>query len=96
MKNYHTLSEAINDLIKRGYTFDFNINTLEASDPSQQLRKQPENFKVDETYRFEGMSSTDDNSVLYAISSKDGIKGILVDAYGIYSENITEAMRKYL
>ena len=55
-----------------------------------------EDFDVDETHRFEGMSSTDDNSVLYAISSKDGIKGLLVDAYGVYAENISEAMRKKL
>ena len=55
-----------------------------------------EDFDVDETHRFEGMSSTDDNSVLYAISSKDGIKGLLVDAYGVYAENISEAMRRKL
>ena len=47
-------------------------------------------------HRFEGMSSTDDNSILYAISSKDGIKGTLVDAYGVYAQNISEEMRKKL
>lgn len=57
---------------------------------------QSEEFNVDEVHRFEGMSSTDDNSILYAISSKDGIKGTLVDAYGIYAENISEEMRKKL
>lgn len=51
-----------------------------------------EDFEVDEFYRFEGMSSTDDNSILYAISSKNGIKGLLVDAYGVYSENLNEKM----
>ena len=38
------------------------------------------------------MSSTDDNSVLYAISSKNEIKGLLVDAYGVYSESLSESM----
>ncbi len=38
------------------------------------------------------MSSTDDNSILYAISSKEGIKGLLVDAYGMYSESLNEEM----
>ena len=56
----------------------------------------PEDFKVDKIYRFEGMSSTDDNSILYAISSKKELKGLLVDAYGVYAENISEAMRKKL
>ncbi|WP_258537697.1 hypothetical protein [Flagellimonas oceani] len=40
------------------------------------------------------MSSTDDNSILYAISSKNGVKGTLVDVYGVCAENISEAMRK--
>ncbi len=60
--------------------------------PSIKLEIHPEDFEVDETYRFEGMSSTDDNSVLYAISSKNGLKGLLVDAYGVYAENILEEM----
>ncbi|NNE76232.1 MAG: phosphoribosylpyrophosphate synthetase, partial [Pricia sp.] len=60
------------------------------------LEIHPEDFEVDEMHRFEGMSSTDDNSILYAISSKDGIKGTLVDAYGVYAQNISEEMRKKL
>jgi len=93
MTNYDTLSEAINDLISRGYTYDFNLNPDCIKCASLKIEIKPEDFKVDETHRFEGMSSTDDNSVLYAISSKDGIKGLLVDAYGVYAENISEAMR---
>jgi hypothetical protein len=96
MKNYDTLSEAVNDLVKRGYTYDFNLKPECLECPSLELGFYPEDFKVDEFYRFEGMSSTDDNSIVYAISSKKGIKGTLIDAYGIYSENISEEMRKKL
>lgn len=96
MKNYDTLSEAINDLQGNGYTYDFNLKPECLECPSLKIEIRPEDFKVDKTYRFEGMSSTDDNSILYAISSKDGIKGLLVDAYGVYAENISEEMRKKL
>jgi hypothetical protein len=96
MKNYDTLSEAINDLKQRGYSYDFNVKPTCLECASLKIEIKPEAFKVNETHRFEGMSSTDDNSVLYAISSKDGIKGLLVDAYGVYAENISEAMRKKL
>jgi hypothetical protein len=96
MKNYDTLSEAINDLQLRGYTYDFNLEPECLKCASLELEIHPEDFKVDETYRFEGMSSAGDNSILYAITSKDGIKGLLVDAYGVYAENISEAMRKRL
>lgn len=96
MKNYDTLSEGINDLQANGYTYDFNLKPECLECASLKIEIQPEDFKVDEIYRFEGMSSTDDNSVLYAISSNNGIKDLLVDAYGVYAENISEAMRRKL
>tara|TARA_R110002049_G_scaffold210657_3_gene381734 strand:+ start:225 stop:518 length:294 start_codon:yes stop_codon:yes gene_type:complete len=96
MKNYDTLSEAVNDLLRRGYTHDFNLKPECLERASLKIEIYPEDFEVDEVHRFEGMSSTDDNSVLYAISSKNGIKGLLVDAYGVYAENISEEMRKKL
>tara|TARA_R110002049_G_scaffold125135_2_gene280766 strand:- start:4222 stop:4515 length:294 start_codon:yes stop_codon:yes gene_type:complete len=96
MKNYDTLSEAITDLQQRGYTYDFNLKPTCLECASLKLEIHPEDFEVVEMYRFEGMSSTDDNSILYAISSQNGIKGTLVDAYGVYAENISEEMRKKL
>ncbi len=96
MKNYDTLSEAINGLQANGYTYDFNLKPECMECASLKIEIRPEDFKVDETYRFEGMSSTDDNSILYAISSNNGIRGLLVDAYGVYAENISEEMRKKL
>ena len=96
MKYYGTLSEAIEDLKKRGYQEDFNIKPSSIECPALSLELHPENFRVDEFHRFEGMSSTDDNSIVFAISSNDGIKGTLVDAYGIYADNLTESMIKKL
>ena len=96
MKSYDTLSEAIQDLQSRGYTYDFNLKPHCLECASLKLEIHPDDFEIDELHRFEGMSSTDDNSILYAISSKNGIKGTLVDAYGVYAENISEQMRKKL
>ncbi len=96
MKNYDTLSEAINELKANGYTYDFNLKPECLECASLKIEILPEDFQVDEVHRFEGMSSTDDNSVLYAISAKDGIRGLLVDAYGVYAENISEKMRNKL
>ena len=47
-------------------------------------------FKADELtivehYRFEGASDPDDMSVVYAIESNDGLKGIVADAFGLYA-----------
>jgi len=80
-KTYSTLSEATNDLKARGYEEDFNFKPDCVECNSLQLKLNPEDFIVDEFYRFEGMSSTDDNSIVFAISSNKGVKGVLVDDY---------------
>ena len=88
MGKYSTLSEAINDLTKKGYSHNFNIkeDCIECS--TLRLKLKPEEFEIDEKHRFEEMSDVDNESVLYAISSKNGeIKGLLVNAYGTYADN---------
>jgi hypothetical protein len=92
MQTYETLSEAMNALKAKGYTSDFNLHPEWIEAPSLNMRLKPEEFHVDEVYRFEGMTSPDDSSVLYAVSSSKGIKGLLVDAYGAYSESISPIM----
>jgi hypothetical protein len=96
MKSYSTLSEAINDLKKRGYKEDFNLHPECVECTALNLQWHPEKFSVDEYHRFEGMSNPDDNSIVFAISSDDGVKGTLVDAYGVYSENLNDAMVRKL
>ena len=87
MKTYTTLSEAINDLTKKGYTFNFNIKNdcIECAEHNLQL--QPADFEIDEVHRFQEMSDVDDESILYAISStRNNVKGLLVNAYSIYAD----------
>jgi hypothetical protein len=46
-------------------------------------------------FRFEGESDPADNSILYAIETDDGKKGILSDAYGPYADiNVTKFMKQ--
>ena len=94
--SYPTLSGALNGLKQRGYTEDFNLkeNCIVCSTKALELK--PEEFYIDEVHRFEGMSNPDDNSVVYAVSSSSGVKGVLVDAYGTYAEAITPEMAKKL
>jgi len=89
---YATLTAAIEELRKEGYTHDFNQleNHLECKKLEKNFK--PENFTITHTYRFEGMSSAGDNSVLYAIEADDGTKGMLVDAYGVYADSISPEM----
>ena len=95
-KHYTSLSEATNGLKARGYIHDFNLKPECVECPALQLQLSPENFTVDEFHRFEGMSSTDDNSIVFAITSDKGMKGVLVDAYGVYASNLNDDMIKKL
>ncbi len=91
MKTFETLSEAITDLKKRGYSGDFNLHPEWIECPPMNLKLKPTEFHVDEVHRFEGATDPDDSAVLYAISSNE-IKGILVDAYGAYSGSLSNEM----
>ena len=76
--NQRTLSETIADLRNEGYIYDFNIANSFGTVLS------PGEFEIDRIHRFEGASNPDDQCILYAISAFNlGIKGILVNGYGI-------------
>jgi hypothetical protein len=97
MEQYVTLSQTMNELRKQGYIEDFNLqqNCLECRDG--QFRVFADEFKVDKYFRFEGASNPSDSAILYAISSDtQGLKGVLVNAYGIYSEPLTDEMLQKL
>ncbi len=97
MRNYTTLSEAINDLANRGYTSDFNIKDGCLECAENMLLLKPDEFEIDEVYRFQEMSDLDNESILYAISSpNNNIKGLLVNAYGLYSDTATTELIKKL
>lgn len=92
MNDYQTLSEATNDLRARGYTLDFNLETNCVRCKAEDLELSPEDFEVVEVYRFEGYSNPDDNSIVYAIESTDGLKGVLVNAYGVYADTASDEL----
>jgi len=87
---YDTLTAAVSDLEKRGYEYDFTLSDEFIECKSIDMKLMPEEFEIDEFYRFEGMNDPDDSAVIYAISSPVGnLKGVLIDAYGAYAENVS-------
>lgn len=92
-ENYGTLSETINGLKKEGYTLDFNIHEERIVCHQTKTALSPDEFEIDKVYRFEGMSNPDDQAILYAISApKSGVKGVLVNGYGISADEATDAI----
>lgn len=84
---------ALSDLARRGYCHDYNLTGAQLADSRLDLHLHPGRFQVREVHRFEGASNPDDMCVVYAIVSNDGVKGVLVDAYGSYADGqATELM----
>jgi hypothetical protein len=96
MYSYETVTEALNDLKTRGFAADFNIqsNAIECRELNLQLN--PADFEIVEFYRFEGDSNPGDEEVVYAIESKEGLKGVLVDAFGTYSDGLSSEILEKL
>ena len=94
MPAYDTVSQAVNELKKRGYTLDFNLQETCLECEGQNFN--PKQFEITEFHRFEGNSDPADEAVVYAIESRDGLKGVLVNAFGVYSEPLSDEMIKKL
>jgi hypothetical protein len=91
MFTYETVSEAVNDLSKRGYTDNLRMGNECLHCDEKGLQLNPKEFQIDEVYRFEGITDPADETIIYAISSNDdNVKGTLVNAYGAYADSASE------
>jgi len=84
-KRYTNMVEAIEELRKRGFTANFEFLDQTFRDVNSGRTFKADELTIVEHYRFEGASDPDDMSVVYAIESDDGLKGIVADAFGLYA-----------
>ncbi|HEY4876908.1 MAG TPA: hypothetical protein VIH86_15115 [Puia sp.] len=96
MYTYDTVSQAVNGLKQRGYNYDFNFATdvIVCKEPTIILK--PTEFEITEVYRYEGDSDPADEAVVYAIESKQGHKGVLVNGFGISADAISDDLVRKL
>ena len=80
-----TLTEVIEYLRAKYkiYNFELENDMLVIKETGEKFR--PDELLIIKTYRFEGDSSADDMSILYHLKSKSGTNGILINAFGMYS-----------
>ena len=92
MFQYDTVSEAVNGLKQRGYTIDFNLMVEGIICHDTPVALMPSEFEITEVHRFEGNSDPADEAVVFAIESKYGHKGVLVNGYGPSAEKMGDEM----
>jgi hypothetical protein len=87
-----TLAGTLDDLARRGFTEPFRVagGGLRAAEGGKTYRA--DELTIREFHRFEGISDPDDMSIVYAIESRDGTRGTLVDAFGVYSNPAVSAV----
>jgi hypothetical protein len=83
---YMTLAGAVDDLARWGFREHFQIKAgkLLALDSGKTFDA-PE-LVIRAYHRFEGVSDPDDMAIVYAIESRSGVRGTLVDAFGVYAD----------
>jgi hypothetical protein len=86
VNQYGTVTEALADLARRGFiaNFEYLDGALTAVDSGRTFGA--EELTIVEHHRFEGASDPEDMAVVYAIESRDGVRGVVVDAFGVYAD----------
>jgi hypothetical protein len=96
MKRKHTTGKAevkplitiLDDLQKAGYRTQFKATIIGLLSLSSLNMFKANEVKVVHFYRFEGESNPSDSSIVYAIETRNGEKGTLVDGYGTASDTL--------
>jgi hypothetical protein len=83
---YLTLAGAIDDLGMSGFIENFGVSggALRSFDSGRTFSAAQ--VVIREYHRFEEVSDPGDMSIVYAIEGQGGVRGTLVDAFGVYSD----------
>ncbi len=83
----------LGELNNAGYKTQFKATVIGLLSLTSLNMFKANEIKVRHFYRYEGESDPSYSSIVYAIETKDGEKGTLVDGYGIASDTlVTEYM----
>lgn len=82
---YRTMSDALNQLRKRGFDSGFKLVDGHLVCLETKKKYQPPDLGITEYHRFEGDSNPSDMSIVFAVQCNDGNKGTVVSSYGTYA-----------
>ncbi len=86
---YDTLADATSQLLGKGYNINFHVNSAGKLSDNKDLEFEPTDVILKEVHRFEGMTNPADSSILYAVQTRSGEKGIVIDSYGADGSEVT-------
>ncbi|WP_214071486.1 phosphoribosylpyrophosphate synthetase [Mucilaginibacter sp. dw_454] len=83
--HYATISEAVEQLKAQGFTLDLSLENDHFK--ADGAVYPADEFEIVDLYRYEGASDPADEATAYALTSKSGLKGILVTGYGATADD---------
>src|SRR5690349_16078942 len=91
---YDSLLDALEAARKKSFIHDFHLeNDLLTTEDGSQFSSRE--ISILEYHRFEGESDPEDESVIYLIETANGVRGTLVDAYGVKAdEQVAEFLER--
>ncbi|HEY6141987.1 MAG TPA: hypothetical protein VIV55_00985 [Flavobacterium sp.] len=78
--HYATVSEALEQLNRKGFIHDFNLQ-------DEIIKEHPQSYEIEHVYRYEGDSNPDDEAIVYGITSNLGERGVYVAGFSANSES---------
>ncbi|MCI5081320.1 MAG: hypothetical protein MRY78_06515 [Saprospiraceae bacterium] len=92
---YDTLVEAESALRRKGFKMSFELKDGKMRCTKNDAIYTPDEMRIIEYHRFEGMTNPADMSILFAVICNDGSKGTIVSNYGPHSNmNLISFMDK--
>ncbi len=87
------ISKTVKELEALGYTENFVPSYDHFYYGPDKTELYPHEIFFDDIIRFENLADPDDQSILYAISSPTkSVKGIYIDSYGLYHDDLSSSM----
>ena len=83
---YATLAGAVDDLAGSGFREHFQMRAGKLLALGSGNAFNATELEIRAYHRFEGVSDPDDMAIVYAIESHSGVRGTLVDAFGVYAD----------
>lgn len=93
-ESYDTLSTAVNSLTDDGYVDIFRADEDNIVALFSNKIYNPEDLHILKSYRFEGMSNPQDETVVFAIDAWDGTKGTMVLCFSAEQDQNLDLIRK--
>lgn len=87
VNQYSHLAEATKDLNSRGYKQEFEVTDAGNKLLADGTKYDPEDVKIVEFHRFEGVSNPSDMSIVYALKTAGGEQGVIIDTYGVRGDS---------